>query len=742
MTYYVLLYSRVSFVFQCAVRRINSVTIRSRTRGPSLHFIVGPGCVITAFLFRMPTQPPADTPRTMAEHNSTSHHHHCCQCFHSDSSTINEAASDSEENSPVLVYHGTRHSHAKLFRERHSQQRPALNDPFDYEQKYPVDEKHKEMSATGRVWKTYMDESTKFDLDMVENWRDGLDMLLIFAALFSGVVTTFVVQTYQSLSVDYAQVTASLMLRLIDIQVSISQGVSVQAAGNSDPSTAFVAKSSDLWINSLWFTSLVLSLTTTLIAVLTKQWINEYMILPSGNPRDRARIRHFRFIGLEQWHVPLIIGLLPILMHVALGVFLAGLVIFVCSLSTAMASALGCMTGTGALAYLVSNILPLFYTNCPYKTPLASYSFMIVSWVRRQTLALKSCRGAMSSAIPRSLKEVERTAVSHKTDELDALAVSWLHNTSSNASVQSIAVQSLGGLPLQSIPIIAGPDGISAPVSDPDTWRFLDFVKEKDEARPAVIRAIRAHHRIDQPADRQERFQRAALRFGKFTMLNLKPNIYDFIYNRFQPERALDIVREGFRTPADTPLDVVFWGKAFEVALQSGPDFLGIDSIHAGGPLSSMCTKLLKCTVERHVCSFCNCDGTDPALFSFPLGPHKLPLVITRYEMEQNGTSTTLSDALMTNMRPSFIRWVLDVCFPHVDKSCPQSGSNPMHRLPTIFSSFSHCYKPALSSSHLFVTTKDRWSRTRPLHLKMCLVTTDLLCPKLHLPMIQQNRFL
>ncbi|KAF9025100.1 hypothetical protein BDZ89DRAFT_1040771 [Hymenopellis radicata] len=37
--------------------------------------------------------------------------------------------------------------------------------------------------------------------------------------------------------------------------------------------------------------------------------------------------------------------------------------------------------------------------------------------------------------------------------------------------------------------------------------------------------------------------------------------------------------------------------------------------------------------------------------------------------MEQNGTSTTLSNALMTNMRPSFIRWVLDVCFPHVDKS-------------------------------------------------------------------------
>ncbi|KAF8897016.1 hypothetical protein CPB85DRAFT_202166 [Mucidula mucida] len=610
----------------------------------------------------MPTQPSANMPRATAENNSASHHHHphCCQCFYSDSSTINETASDSEDP-PVLVYHGTRHSHAKLFRERHSQKRPALNDPFDYELKYPVDEKHKEMSATGRVWKTYMDESTKFDVDMVENWRDGLDMLLVFAALFSGVVTTFVVQTYQSLSVDYAQVTASLMLRLIDIQVSISQGHSVKAGQNPDPSSAFKAKSSDLWVNGLWFTSLVLSLTTTLIAVLTKQWINEYMVLPSGNPRDRARIRHFRFIGLEQWHVPLIIGLLPILMHIALGVFLAGLVIFVCSLSTAMASAIGCMTAAGALAYLVSNILPLFYTNCPYKTPLASYSFIIVSWVRRQTQA------AMSSAVAHSLREVEHTAVSHKTGELDALAVSWLHNTSSNASVQSIAVQSLGGLPLQSIPIISGPDGISAPVSDPDTWRWMDCVKEKDEDRPAVIRAIRAHHRIDQSADRQERFQRAALRFGKFTMLNLEANDYDYIYND-SPKRAIDIVRDGFLTTADTAHDAVFWGKAFEAALQFGPDFLGIDSIHGGGPLSSLCTKLLECTVRDHVCSLSNCEGKDPTLFSFSLGAEKRPLVIDRYELEQNRTSTTLSDALMTNMRPSFIRWVLDVCFPRVNK--------------------------------------------------------------------------
>ncbi|KAF9030733.1 hypothetical protein BDZ89DRAFT_949358, partial [Hymenopellis radicata] len=299
----------------------------------------------------MHPQPPEAALPSSEQHNPLSENHHCCQCFHSDSSTINE--SDAEDP-PVLVHHDTgrrRRSHAKLLRVKHSQRQVLSGrnrsvcsrasadccwrfvDPFDYEQKYPSDEKYKEMSAKSRLWKTYMDESTKFDSDMVENWRDGLDMLLVFAALFSAVVTTFVVQTCQSLRVDYAQMTASLILRLIDVQVAIAQGTPAnELPQNSDPSASFMAQSFDLWINGLWFTSLVLSLTTTLIAVLTKQWINEYMILPSGTPRDRSRVRHFRFIGLERWHVPLIIGLLPALMHVSLGVFLAGLIIFVWSL--------------------------------------------------------------------------------------------------------------------------------------------------------------------------------------------------------------------------------------------------------------------------------------------------------------------------------------------------------------------------------------------------------------------------
>ncbi|KAF8918477.1 hypothetical protein CPB85DRAFT_1282256 [Mucidula mucida] len=509
-----------------------------------------------------------------------------------------------------------RHSHAKLVRDKPSQQKHLItNDRFDYEQKYAPDAEFKEMSERSRVFQTYQDEATKFDVDMVENWRDGLDMLLVFAALFSAVVTTFVVQSCQSLRVDYAQVTASLILRLIDVEVAISQGgLTNKLAQNTDPSISFKAQSADLWINGLWFTSLVLSLTTTLIAVLTKQWINEYMILPSGTPRDRSRVRHFRLIGLEQWHVPLIIGLLPVLMHVALGVFFAGLIIFVCSLSRTMAAALGAMTGVGALAYLISNVLPLFYANCPYKTPLALYSFRLVSWVRRR---IRSLRGVPSLAISRSLKDVERTAVLREADNLDALSICWLHNTSSNASVQCVALQSLGGLPLQSIPIITGPDGISPPMSTPRACMALDL------NRPAVIQAIRVHHRFEEP--------RAALRFGEYQM-------YTFIYHR-NPHLSIGVSSD------NKP------NGLFQAALRHGLEFLNIDSTHDDGPPAFPWSQILRCAVQPH-------DYGERTLFSYALGPSKIPLV-------ENGTAPLLSEALMTNMRPSFMRWLLHAGFSH-----------------------------------------------------------------------------
>ncbi|KAK0463280.1 uncharacterized protein EV420DRAFT_1237260, partial [Desarmillaria tabescens] len=200
----------------------------------------------------------------------------------------------------------------------------------DYERKFPEDKRYEELGPAARVWRTYLEECATFDVQMVSEWRDGLDVLLIFAGLFSAVVTTFVAQTSQSLQLDYGQVTASLLFEFINVQRAATNGSLVNEVPRSGltPFSNFRPAASDAWVNGLWFTSLSFSLATALFVVLTKQWIHQYMTVPSGTPRDRCRVRQFRYMGLQKWGVRFIIGLLPVLLSVSLGVFLVGLVLY------------------------------------------------------------------------------------------------------------------------------------------------------------------------------------------------------------------------------------------------------------------------------------------------------------------------------------------------------------------------------------------------------------------------------
>ncbi|KAK0505361.1 hypothetical protein EDD18DRAFT_1017532, partial [Armillaria luteobubalina] len=200
----------------------------------------------------------------------------------------------------------------------------------DYEQRFPEDKRYEELGPLARVWRTYLAECAGFDVEMLEGWRDGLDVLLVFAGLFSAVVTTFVVQTSQSLQVDYRQVTVTLLFELIDVQRAAANGTLVNDVPHSNltPFSDFRPTITDSLVNALWFTSLAFSLATALFAVLTKQWIHQYIAMPSGTPQDRCRVRQFRYMGLEQWSVGFIIGLLPLLLSLSLGIFLVGLVLF------------------------------------------------------------------------------------------------------------------------------------------------------------------------------------------------------------------------------------------------------------------------------------------------------------------------------------------------------------------------------------------------------------------------------
>ncbi|KAH8798006.1 hypothetical protein DL96DRAFT_1639676, partial [Flagelloscypha sp. PMI_526] len=76
---------------------------------------------------------------------------------------------------------------------------------YNYEEKYPEDVPGAELGADARVFKVYNDEAEKYDADMVRGFRDSLDGLLVFASLFSAVVTTILMQTIQAFLTDQSR---------------------------------------------------------------------------------------------------------------------------------------------------------------------------------------------------------------------------------------------------------------------------------------------------------------------------------------------------------------------------------------------------------------------------------------------------------------------------------------------------------------------------------------------------------
>ncbi|KAF9004489.1 hypothetical protein BDZ89DRAFT_966967, partial [Hymenopellis radicata] len=198
----------------------------------------------------------------------------------------------------------------------------------DYEKRLPEDPYGEETKPNARVWRVYVEEAAAFDGIMVNQYRDGLDVMLVFAGLFSAVVTSFLVQVSQNLQADYAQMSALLLHDLVSIQLSDGDSAFNITSPSVDPAQKFVPDAIDVWINGLWVVSLTVALVVALAAVLVKQWLHHYVSLPSGTPMDHSHVRQFRFMGLERWRVRVIIGMLPLTMHVSLMLFLAGLVLF------------------------------------------------------------------------------------------------------------------------------------------------------------------------------------------------------------------------------------------------------------------------------------------------------------------------------------------------------------------------------------------------------------------------------
>ena len=137
------------------------------------------------------------------------------------------------------------------------------------------------------------------------------------------------------------------------------------------PSTSIVC------VNAMWILSLIVSITCALLATLMQQWGRQYVQLPQLRtiPRERAYVRSFLFLGLEQFGMPYMVELIPTLLHLSVFLFFVGLVIFLFTIFTTVAIITSVSVGVFSIAYIALTILPCLFLSCPYRTPFSNFSW-------------------------------------------------------------------------------------------------------------------------------------------------------------------------------------------------------------------------------------------------------------------------------------------------------------------------------------------------------------------------------
>ncbi|KAG9120242.1 hypothetical protein FRC07_004348 [Ceratobasidium sp. 392] len=285
-----------------------------------------------------------------------------------------------------------------------------------------------ELDDDAMIWEMYLEEANECDQELVKARQIGLDVLLLLAALFSAILTAFLVESKDLLKQDPADVSASLLLRIAQSQYRMELGLPPAENEHTPSIPDFVPSTSARWINGIWFTSLGLSLSAALTAMLSKEWLNAFI---SSRPRAahaHVLLRQSRLEGLEKWWVLHIIALLPSILHVSLLLFGIGLVVYLWTLDRVVAAIFAPFLGITSLFYLLTTLLGICYEFCPFMTQLSGYIRHAITNLFNQT---RIHQGQGSSKHP-TLKDME--------------AILWLANNARNPAVVECSYQALAGL--------------------------------------------------------------------------------------------------------------------------------------------------------------------------------------------------------------------------------------------------------------------------------------------------------
>jgi hypothetical protein len=255
----------------------------------------------------------------------------------------------------------------------------------------------------------YSNISDEEDNKIAERWQKDAEGIIIFVrpgslstsvhtdwtdkqnGLFSAVVAALVVLSAQDLKPNSQDTSAFYLERIYQLQADPSLPRLSTPSSVARPPTFFPPEYV-LWVNSLWFLSLVISLTCAMLATLLQQWVRRYIRITQParcNPEKRARMRAFFANGFNDFHVAWVVEALPALVHLSLFLFFAGLLIYLFHTNHTVFSAVACWVAILLAAYGGFTVMPIIRHNSPYYAPLSPIAWFLYASILHVVLEVR-----------------------------------------------------------------------------------------------------------------------------------------------------------------------------------------------------------------------------------------------------------------------------------------------------------------------------------------------------------------
>ena len=185
------------------------------------------------------------------------------------------------------------------------------------------------------------------------------------AALFAGFLSSFLIELLGRLEQDPMDIIQDILIYQTQMMRNSSLGPYV--APDFSPPEHIVM------VNALFYASLGVMILAAFIAMLIKSWVREFDrgLRAMTLPEQRAKTREFRYLGMERWKLPEMVGILPLLIQISLLLFSIGLILSLFHISKPSFGVTTAILGVGILYYGMTTSISVFVTSSPFHTPLS-----------------------------------------------------------------------------------------------------------------------------------------------------------------------------------------------------------------------------------------------------------------------------------------------------------------------------------------------------------------------------------